>query len=184
MKLIRVILFPFKLVLSLAGLSLKVGYKAGRAPFVVSARAGRLMGLKGFFFMALGAVVGFFVGSQTSGRGSGIGRLVRRDEALSDEDLAEKVKFELSHAPRTWHLPQPEVRVVSGRVELSGSVPDEGAREEMAKVAASVPGVLAVENRLSVSGTDGSNGTGAEEGASAGGARDEEMSSEADDPSA
>jgi osmotically-inducible protein OsmY len=77
---------------------------------------------------------------------------------LSDTDLAEKVGFELSHAPRTWHLPQPEVAVVSGRVELLGSVPHETGRDELARVAAAVPGVAAVDNRLEVDDTGSSNG--------------------------
>ncbi len=68
----------------------------------------------------------------------------------TDADLTERVTFELEHAPRTWHLPQPEVTVVGGRVVLRGSVALESAREELARVAAAVPGVSALENMVVV----------------------------------
>ncbi len=69
---------------------------------------------------------------------------------VTDEELAEKVGFELSHAPRTWHLPQPEVAVLNGRVELRGHVPSGTGREEFERVASAVPGVAAVENLIEV----------------------------------
>ena len=58
--------------------------------------------------------------------------------------------FELEHAPRTWHLAQPTVTVVSGRVILSGAVAQAAARDELGRVAAAVPGVGAVDNLLEV----------------------------------
>jgi osmotically-inducible protein OsmY len=87
-------------------------------------------------------------------------RVLEGSQPLSDNDLAEKVGFELSHAPRTWHLPQPEVAVVSGRVELLGTVPHETGRDELERVAAAVPGVAAVDNKLLVDDAAPSNGNG------------------------
>jgi hypothetical protein len=151
----RILLFPFKLVFGLVGISLKAGYKVGRAPFVMSAKVGKFLGPKGLFWMGVGGAIGYVLGSSSSSsRSSTFGGLVRRREQLSDDELAEKVKFELSHDPKTWRLPQPEVRVVSGRVELIGEVPDADAREDLARVAMSVPGVMAVENRLTVASSE------------------------------
>jgi hypothetical protein len=159
MILFRILFFPIRLVLHLLGFTLKVGYKAGSVPFKVTARTGRIVGFKGFLFFALGAALGLFL-APTTGRElrDRLRLLIEGSQPLSDTDLAEKVGFELSHAPRTWHLPQPEVAVVSGRVELLGTVPHETGREELARVAAAVPGVAAVDNRLRVDDAGSSNG--------------------------
>jgi osmotically-inducible protein OsmY len=158
MILLRIIFFPVKVVLGLLGFTLKIGYKAGTLPIKATAKTTTAVGLKGFFFFAVGVAVGLVLAPSSGadlrkkllGAGSG--------EQLSDNELAEKVGFELSHAPRTWHLPQPEVAVVAGRVELSGSVPHEAGKDELERVAAAVPGVAAVENRIEVE-TEG-NGSG------------------------
>jgi hypothetical protein len=159
MILFRILFFPIKLVLHLLGFSLKVGYKAGTVPFKVTSRTGRLIGFKGFLLFVVGVAVGLFL-APGSGREmrERVRLLIQGNQPLSDSDLAEKVGFELSHAPRTWHLPQPEVAVVSGRVELLGTVPHETGREELARVAAAVPGVAAVDNRLRVDDGGSSNG--------------------------
>lgn len=151
MIVLRILFFPIKLVLHLLGFTLKVGYKAGSVPFKVTARTSRFVGLKGVLLFALGVAAGLIL-APSSGRElrERLRLLVQGDQPLSDEDLAEKVQFELSHAPRTWHLPQPEVAVVSGRVELVGTVPHETGREELERVAAAVPGVAGVDNRLRV----------------------------------
>ena len=60
--------------------------------------------------------------------------------------------FELAHAPRTWHLTQPEITVRAGEVVLEGVVSDDDARDELARVAAAIPGVATVDNRLEVAG--------------------------------
>jgi hypothetical protein len=155
----RILFFPIKLVLHLLGFTAKAGYKVGTVPFKVTARTGRVVGFRGFVFLGLGVLLGLFL-APASGRElrEKLQLLVRGSQPLSDTDLAEKVGFELSHAPRTWHLPQPEVAVVSGRVELLGSVPHETGRDELARVAAAVPGVAAVDNRLEVDDTGSSNG--------------------------
>jgi hypothetical protein len=157
----RILFFPVKLVLHLLGFTLKAGYKAGSVPFKVTARTGRLVGFKGFVLFALGVAAGLLLAPAT-GRELRIKlrRVLEGSQPLSDNDLAEKVGFELSHAPRTWHLPQPEVAVVSGRVELLGTVPHETGRDELERVAAAVPGVAAVDNKLLVDDAAPSNGNG------------------------
>lgn len=70
-------------------------------------------------------------------------------------DLGETVRYELAHSPRTWHLPQPTVSVEGNRVTLTGSVPHDTARGDLARTAGAVVGVGAVENRLTVSAETG-----------------------------
>jgi hypothetical protein len=55
-----------------------------------------------------------------------------------------------SVTPRTWHLPQPDVAVVDGRVQLRGRVPHDTAREELVRVAGAIPGVNGVDDLLEV----------------------------------
>jgi osmotically-inducible protein OsmY len=151
MILIRILLFPIKLVLHLLGFTLKVGYVAGRMPVKASARTARLVGFRGWLFLIVGVAAGLLLAPE-SGR-----ELRLKLQALiegggtSDAELAEKVTFELAHAPRTWHLDQPDVSVASGRVTLRGSVPGDDARDELARVAGAIPGVSGVENLVTVS---------------------------------
>jgi hypothetical protein len=167
MILLRIIFFPVKVVLGLLGFTLRIGYKAGTLPIKATAKTTAAVGLKGFFFFGVGVAAGLVLAPASGADlrkkllGAGAG------QHLTDSELAEKVGFELSHAPRTWHLPQPEVAVVAGRVELSGSVPHEAGRDELERVAAAVPGVAAVENRLEVE-TEG-NGSGEPAGKSGNG---------------
>jgi osmotically-inducible protein OsmY len=75
----------------------------------------------------------------------------------SDPELGERVRFELSHSPRTWHLPQPEIDVQDGRVVLSGAVPHATARADLERTVTGVPGVASVDNLLTITGTNGHN---------------------------
>ena len=70
-------------------------------------------------------------------------------------DLAERIRFELSHSPRTWHLPQPDVEVIGGTAILRGEVPHEVGRADLERTAAAVAGVVHVENQVDVAGTNG-----------------------------
>ena len=65
-------------------------------------------------------------------------------------DIADRVRFELSHSPRTWHLPQPEVSVSEGAVTLTGSVPHDTAHADLERVASAVRGVVSVSNSVAV----------------------------------
>jgi hypothetical protein len=156
MILFRLLLFPVKLAARLIGVAAKVGFVAGRVPVAISARSVRLLGLRGLLLFVLGAVVGLLFAPEP-GRDLRLKLQRLLDQGgTSDDDLVEKVSFELAHAPRTWHLDQPDVSVVGGRVTLRGSVPGDDARDELARVAGAVPGVTAVDNQVTVStvGTD------------------------------
>ena len=153
MILIRLLLFPIKLALRLLGVTLKVGYVSGKVPVKVSSRTVRLIGFRGWLFLAAGIGIGLLLAPEP-GRDLRI-KLQKLLEGggTSDAELAEKVTFELAHAPRTWHLDQPDVSVVSGRVTLRGTVPGDDARDELARVAGAIPGVSGVENHVTVSDT-------------------------------
>jgi hypothetical protein len=157
MILIRLLLLPIKLALRLIGVTLKVGYVTGKVPAKVSARSVRLVGFRGVLFLGVGVAIGLLLAPEP-GRDLRLKlqRLLDQGGGGSDGDLADKVTFELAHAPRTWHLDQPDVAVVGGRVTLRGSVPADDAREELARVAGAVPGVTGVDNHVTVAavGTD------------------------------
>ena len=151
MILIRLLLFPIKLVLRLLGFTLKVGYVSGRVPVRMSARSVRLVGFRGVLFLGIGIAIGLLLAPEP-GRDLRLKlQTLLEGGGTTDADLTEKVAFELAHAPRTWHLDQPDVSVVAGRVTLRGSVPADDARDELARVASTVPGVAAVDNLVTVS---------------------------------
>jgi hypothetical protein len=156
MILIRLLLLPVKFVLWLLGFTLKVGYVTGRVPVRATARSVRVVGFRGWVFLAAGIAIGLLLAPEP-GRELRLKLQRLLDQGgTTDGDLAEKVSFELAHAPRTWHLDQPDVAVLGGRVTLRGSVPGDDARDELARVAAAVPGVTGVDNLVTVSvvGTD------------------------------
>src|SRR3546814_5518073 len=83
-------------------------------------------------------------------------KLVEERLSGGSTDVAEKIRYELSHSPRTWHLPQPTVDFVNGTAILRGAVPHETGRADLERAAAAVTGDIAVDNHLAVSGTNGS----------------------------
>jgi osmotically-inducible protein OsmY len=70
-------------------------------------------------------------------------------QVLEDTAIAAKVKAAL-HAEKDVKSRDIEVETFQGKVVIKGVVPDRAQAERAAKVAASVAGVKAVENRLSV----------------------------------
>lgn len=155
MVLFRLIFLPLKLAAAFVALALRFGLWLGALPFRATGRAARLVGLKGTVLFGAGAAAGALL-SPASGpdlRRKLLAGVSGGAPGGGDDDLAEKVRFELAHAPRTWHLPQPTVTVAAGRVVLSGDVPHDEGREELGRVAGAVPGVSAVENRLVVAPT-------------------------------
>lgn len=145
--LLRLLFLPAKVGVGSTKLGVKAGY-----------RAGRLLGYRRLFVFAAGVGVGLLVAPMT-------GREARaRLRALIDArrggttDLAERVRFELSHAPRTWHLPQPTVEVQGGTVILRGVVPHETGRLDLERTAAAVAGIVEVDNHVAVSASSGTNG--------------------------
>ncbi len=146
MLLIRLILLPAKVGIGTAKLGVKAGY-----------RTGRLLGYRRLFVFGAGVGVGLLV-APTAGR-----ELRTKVQAMVDErrggagtgDLAEKVRYELSHSPRTWHLPQPDVEVIGSRAILRGEVPHEVGRADLERAAAAVAGVADIDNLVDITGTNG-----------------------------
>jgi hypothetical protein len=142
--LVRLIFLPAKVGVGTTKLGVKAGY-----------RAGRLVGYRRLFVFGAGVAVGLLV-APMAGR-----ELRARIQKLIEEqrggvgDLAERVRYELSHSPRTWHLPQPDVEVVGGRAILRGEVPHEVGRTDLERTAAAVAGVIEVDNQVGVSGGNG-----------------------------
>ena len=147
MLVVRLVFFPIKLGTKATKVAAKTGY-----------RTGRLLGYRRLTVFALGVFVGLLI---APGPGEELrAKLKEWMQGLqlpSDPDLGDRVRFELSHSPRTWHLPQPEVDVQDGRVVLSGDVPHETARADFEQTVTAVPGVTGVENLLTISGTNGHN---------------------------
>ena len=148
--LVGALLLPVRLVIWLIGLGFRLGWWAAKVPVRVTATTTRVLGPKAVVLFVAGVVLGLLFAPTTGAELRE--RLRRRLEGggLTDEELAEKVGFELAHAPRTWHLPQPEVAAAAGTVTLTGEVPHGEGRGELERVAGAVPGVDAVVNALVV----------------------------------
>ncbi|MGE3621394.1 MAG: YtxH domain-containing protein [Acidimicrobiia bacterium] len=143
-------------MLTLITLPFRVGFGTAR----LAVRTGRLVGLRRLFVFGAGVGVGLLV-APTTGRELRE-RIARRLDAAGpsgDQEIAERVRFELSHSPRTWHLPQPEVDVVAGTAVLRGEVPHVEGRADLERAAAAVAGVVAVDNHVEVA-LAGTNGHG------------------------
>ncbi len=147
----RIIVLPFKVVAAAMAAAFQAGRLVGSVPVGAARRTSRLLGFRGTFALLVGFALGLLLapvpGRQLRAR---LRAILAGTTAVSDAELAERVSFELEHAPRTWHLPQPQVSVASGRVVLSGDIDHEAARDELARVAAAVPGVAAVDNLVVV----------------------------------
>jgi osmotically-inducible protein OsmY len=143
--LIRLLFLPVRVGVGSTKLGVKAGY-----------RAGRLLGVRRLVVFGAGVAVGLLAAPTTGAEARA--RLRRALEGRapgSAADLAERVRFELSHSPRTWHLPQPVVEVVGQTAVLRGQVPHESGRVDLERTAAAVAGVADVDNQLVVA-----NGTG------------------------
>jgi osmotically-inducible protein OsmY len=133
----------------------RMGVGGTRLGLMVGYRTGRLLGYRRLFVFGAGVAVGLLV-APMAGRELRA-RLVElaEQQRAGGADLAARVSYELSHSPRTWHLPQPEVEVVGGTAILRGEVPHEVGRVDLERTAAAVAGVVDVDNQVGVSGTNG-----------------------------
>ncbi|MDZ7733797.1 MAG: YtxH domain-containing protein [Acidimicrobiia bacterium] len=99
MVLLRILFFPVKLLLSLLGFTLKVGYKTTTMPIRLTAKATGWVGFKAFVCFALGAAVGLLLapvaGTELRNR---IRRMIEGSQPPTDDELADKVGFELSRS--------------------------------------------------------------------------------------
>ncbi len=147
----RLVLLPVKVLFAAVGISFKVGTTVATAPVKVGVRATRVAGVSGVVFLVVGFVLGLLF-APFAGKDLRAILLAKLGGGAppTDDELAETVSFELGHAPRTWHLPQPDVYVTAGRAQLRGSVPDEDARDELIKVTTAIPGVVGVDDLLEV----------------------------------
>jgi hypothetical protein len=146
--LIRLLFLPAKVGVGSTKLGVKAGY-----------RTGRLVGYRRIFLFAAGVGVGLLLAPMTGREArSKLQALIDARRGGGGGDLAERVRFELSHAPRTWHLPQPTVEVQGGTAILRGVVPHETGRLDLERTAAAVAGVVEVDNHVAISASSGTNG--------------------------
>jgi hypothetical protein len=153
----RTVLLPVQATVGVGKLSARAGYRAGRLSARSTYRAGRLIGLRRALVLGVGIGIGMLV-APTSGqelRDTLRRQWEQRRAPASDDAVAERVRYELSHSPRTWHLPQPEVEVVAGKAILTGGAPHATGKADIERAAASVPGVADVDSRLVVGSADG-----------------------------
>lgn len=154
---IRTLLLPVRATLGIGKLSAKAGYRTGRLSARSTYRVGRFIGLRRILLFGAGVGLGVLA-APTSGQE--LRDQIRRQwEArrvpVGDDAVAERVRYTLSHSPRTWHLPQPAVEVVEGRAILTGAAPHDTGKADIEKTAAGVPGVAEVDNRLVIGTIDG-----------------------------
>jgi hypothetical protein len=153
---IRAVLFPVRLTYGVGKAGVKTGYTAGKLSVGSTYKVGRFVGVSRVLALGTGVAIGLLI-APTSGpelRDRLRRQLAGRRAPASDDAVAERVRYELSHSPRTWHLPQPEVEVVSGRAVLIGGAPHETGKADIERAAAAVPGVAEVDSQLVV-GTSG-----------------------------
>ena len=154
---IRTLLLPVRATLGVGKLSAKTGYRTGKLSARSTYRVGRLIGLRRTLLLGAGVGIGMLV-APTSGqelRDKLRRQWETRRAPASDDAVAERVRYELSHSPRTWHLPQPAVEVVGGKAILTGGAPHATGKADIERAAASVPGVAEVDSRLVVGSGDG-----------------------------
>ena len=157
----RIVTFPVRLTYGVGKVGVKTGYYAGRMSVGSTYKVGRWVGLSRLLAVAAGIGIGLLI-APTSGPELRA-QLARRWEArrapASDDAVAERVRYELSHSPRTWHLPQPDVEVVAGTAILTGDAPHATGKADIERATAAVPGVADVDSRLVVgSGSTAGNG--------------------------
>ena len=100
MFVVRLVFFPVKLGTKATGFAAKTGY-----------RTGRMLGYRRLFVFGVGVLVGLLIapgpGEELRAR---LKSWFQTTQLPTDPDLGDRVRFELSHSPRTWHLPQ---RIIS-----------------------------------------------------------------------
>lgn len=152
---VRAVMFPVRMTYAVGKAGARAGYTAGKLSVGSTYRVGRFVGVSRVLALGAGVAIGLLVAPTT---GQELRDRLRRTLAArrapaSDEAVAERVRYELSHSPRTWHLPQPAVEVAGGTAILSGAAPHETGKADIERAAAAVPGVAEVESRLVVGAT-------------------------------
>ena len=148
----RVLTLPVRATYGVGKAGVKTGYAAGRLSVGSTWKVGRFVGLSRVLALLAGVGIGVLV-APASGRETRekLQRtLAARKAPVSDDAVAERVRYELSHSPRTWHLPQPAVEVAGGVAVLTGDAPHATGKADIERAAAAVPGVTEVDSRLVV----------------------------------
>lgn len=158
--LVRLALLPFRLALRLLAGTLRLGLRVGGLPIratrgaagLVTRASVKVLGIRAAVFLLVGVAIGLLLAPEKGSalRARLLGMLRRAEAAGSAGKLDDAVTFELAHDGRTWDLDQPAVEVVGGEVTLRGAARDPEAAEALVAVAAAVPGVTVVHNRLTV----------------------------------
>lgn len=142
---------PLRMARAISAGAFRAGVRVGSLPVRLTAGGVRRLGAVGALALLVGLGLGLVVapvsGAQLRAR---LRTLVGGTTAVPDGDLRLAVASELASAPRTRHLPPPEVVVHGGVVTLRGSVPHDTARIEVEAAASGVPGVQGVVNDLVV----------------------------------
>ena len=152
---LRLVTLPVRMTYGVGKAGVKTGYTAGKLSVGSTYKVGRFVGVSRLLALGAGVGIGLLV-APTSGRelrDSLQRKLAARKAPASDDAVAERVRYELSHSPRTWHLPQPSVEVSGGVAILSGDAPHETGKADIERATAAVPGVAEVESRLVVGAT-------------------------------
>jgi hypothetical protein len=148
--LVRLVLLPVKLAIAVVEVAVAVVARLALAPARVGWAMTRRAGWLGTACFGAGLAAGLLLapvpGRQLRAKLAG----ALAGGVPDDAALMEAVTFELAHAPRTWHLPQPELAVVDGVVVLRGEVPHATAAEELVRAAGAVPGVRDVRDELAL----------------------------------
>ncbi len=127
---------PVRLVYGTVAIGAKTGYLTGR-----------LLGFRRILVFGLGVAVGLLIAPVP---GAKLREKLKARLADLEPDPAEAVRDRLRHDPRTWHLPEPDVEVIGGRVVLRGSAPHETGRADLEAVAGAVEGITHVDNRTDI----------------------------------
>jgi osmotically-inducible protein OsmY len=159
--LLRTITLPVRLTYGVSRASARTGYAVGRRSARATYKATRRLGIMRMFFFGAGVAVGLLIAPVP---GEEMRERIRRwweerQTPPTDADLADRVRTELAQSPRTWHLPQPQVEVVSGKAILTGDAPHASGKDDIERAVAAVPGVTEVDNRLVINAAGAGNGT-------------------------
>lgn len=153
---IRAVLLPVRAGYGIGKLGVKTGFGLGRLSVGSTVKAGRFVGPSRVLAFGAGVGLGLLIAPESGQdlRDRLQRALAARRAPASDDAVAERVRYELSHSPRTWHLPQPAVEVAGGIAILTGGAPHEAGKTDIERAAGAVPGVSEVESHLVVGAPD------------------------------